>query len=199
MEISLAEAINMGIKAHKKRQFDEAKQIYSSILAKYPNHPDVCHNMAVLYLDLNDEKSAVELFSKAINANPQVAQYWISYLNTLISLKRMDEARKIYQQAEQIGITRDPFQKIRERLANIDSDHELNCKSPPKAAQLTTKQVAGVADIHRDTLLRWLRKGLIPEPKRNHKGWRLFTTEEAEAVRKFAIYGDMDSSNGEKF
>jgi site-specific DNA-methyltransferase (cytosine-N4-specific) len=52
--------------------------------------------------------------------------------------------------------------------------------------RLSTADVAHKASVHRDTLLRWLRKGHVPEPKRDRHGWRVFTPEEADAVAAFA-------------
>lgn len=51
---------------------------------------------------------------------------------------------------------------------------------------LSTAEVALRAGVHRDTLLRWLRSGLIPEPGRNRHGWRTFSDEEVSAVISFA-------------
>ena len=47
---------------------------------------------------------------------------------------------------------------------------------------LSTAQVAAMSGVHRDTLLRWLRQGRVPEPARDGRGWRAFTRAEAEAV-----------------
>ena len=47
---------------------------------------------------------------------------------------------------------------------------------------LSTAQVAAKAGVHRDTLLRWLRQGRVPEPARDGRGWRAFTQAEAEAI-----------------
>lgn len=54
------------------------------------------------------------------------------------------------------------------------------------SASFSTQQVAKMANVHRDTLLRWLREGRIPEPQRDRNGWRVFTQEEAQAVATFA-------------
>jgi excisionase family DNA binding protein len=53
----------------------------------------------------------------------------------------------------------------------------------------TTKQVAEMAGIHKDTLLRWLREGKIEEPKRNKNGWRLFAPDDAHIVANYANSG----------
>lgn len=50
----------------------------------------------------------------------------------------------------------------------------------------STAGVARQAGVHRDTLLRWLRAGLIPEPSRDRHGWRAFTEVEAKAVASYA-------------
>lgn len=51
---------------------------------------------------------------------------------------------------------------------------------------LSTAEVARRAGVHRDTLLRWLRRGLVMEPNRNRNGWRTFSEQEAGAVISFA-------------
>lgn len=51
---------------------------------------------------------------------------------------------------------------------------------------MTTAEVAERVGVHKDTLLRWLREGLIPEPARNHFNWRMFSNAEVEAAVRFA-------------
>jgi DNA modification methylase len=50
----------------------------------------------------------------------------------------------------------------------------------------SSAEVASKAGVHKDTLLRWLRQGLVPEPRRDRHGWRIFTEEEALWVEEFA-------------
>lgn len=60
--------------------------------------------------------------------------------------------------------------------------------------QLTTHEVAQMAQVHRDTLLRWLREGRMPEPACDRNGWRIFTLEEAQAVVRYAQIGELKSA-----
>ena len=60
----------------------------------------------------------------------------------------------------------------------------------------TTAQVAGMAGVHRDTLLRWLRERSVPEPRRDRHGWRVFTAREAAAIAAFARGGEIDAEVG---
>ena len=48
-----------------------------------------------------------------------------------------------------------------------------------------TKEASKIAGVHRDTLLRWLREGKIPEPKRNRNNWRIFSKKEIESIIYF--------------
>jgi excisionase family DNA binding protein len=47
-------------------------------------------------------------------------------------------------------------------------------------------EVAAQANVSRDTLLRWLKAGKIPEPSRNRNNYRIFTEQECAAVVRFA-------------
>jgi site-specific DNA-methyltransferase (cytosine-N4-specific) len=51
---------------------------------------------------------------------------------------------------------------------------------------LSTADVARLAGVHKDTLLRWLRSGLVQEPGRDRHGWRFFSGPEAQAVVAYA-------------
>lgn len=60
--------------------------------------------------------------------------------------------------------------------------------------RLSTADVARLAGVHKDTLLRWLRTGLVPEPQRNRHGWRYFSEHEVQAVVTFAKSTTEDTS-----
>lgn len=49
-----------------------------------------------------------------------------------------------------------------------------------------TSEVARRAGVHRDTLLRWLRAGLVKEPRRDRHGWRAFSLDEMEEIIAYA-------------
>lgn len=62
--------------------------------------------------------------------------------------------------------------------------------------RLSTAEVAQLAGVHKDTLLRWLRGGLVPEPARDRHGWRFFSATQANAVVSFAQSSNDNSSRG---
>src|SRR5437016_1590852 len=59
----------------------------------------------------------------------------------------------------------------------------------------STREVATMAGVHRDTLLRWLREGRISEPSRDRNNWRIFTPGEVDAVVQYAAQQPAQSAN----
>src|SRR5262245_37955834 len=64
-----------------------------------------------------------------------------------------------------------------------------------KEDSLSTAEVAELAGVHRDTLLRWLRQGLVPEPGRDRRGWRTFSRSEATQIVRFADGGPLTTAS----
>ena len=186
MEISINEALNRAIMAQKVGHFEKATSLYTAILEKKPYHPDVNHNMGVLTYSIGKIDQAISFFESAIKSNPDIPQYWLSYINMLIEQNRIDEANETFEKAFKKGVTKDPFEEIKQKLGETHS-HRNSSSDPSRLPRyLTTSIVAKKAGVHRDTLLRWLRTGLIPEPTRDGKGWRKFTLEETNAILLFA-------------
>ncbi len=47
-------------------------------------------------------------------------------------------------------------------------------------------EVAALAGISKNTLLRWLKAGKVPEVARDRNGWRIFSEEDVARVRAHA-------------
>ena len=48
MELTIEQALQLGIAAHKKGNLQEAERLYRVILQSQPDHPDANHNLGVL-------------------------------------------------------------------------------------------------------------------------------------------------------
>jgi site-specific DNA-methyltransferase (cytosine-N4-specific) len=49
----------------------------------------------------------------------------------------------------------------------------------------STRQVADKVGVSKETILRWLRAGKIPEPDRDRNGWRIFSDKEIKEILRF--------------
>ena len=84
MELTLEEALQKAVAAHKAGQTQEADRLYTAILQAQPAHPDANHNMGVLTVGLGKVKEALPFFKTALKADPSIGQFWLSYIDALI-------------------------------------------------------------------------------------------------------------------
>ena len=116
MELTLDQALQKGIEAHKAGKAQEADRYYTAILKANPKHADANHNMGVLAVGVGKVEQALPFFKTALETNPSMAQYWISYIDVLIKLDRIADAKAVFDQAKSKGATGDGFEQIKERL-----------------------------------------------------------------------------------
>ena len=137
MELTLDQALQKGIEAHKAGKVQEADRYYTAILKANPKHSDANHNMGVLAVSLGKVEAALPFFKTAIGANPSIAQYWLSYIDALIKLDRLVDAKAVFDQAKSKGVKGDAFEQIEQRLdvyKNPDAPivGHSDMKDPPK-------------------------------------------------------------------
>ena len=77
--------------------------------------------MGVLAVGLGKVETALPFFKTAIGANPDIAQYWLSYINALIKLERLAEAKAVFDQAKSNGAAGEGFDQLEKRLASSPS------------------------------------------------------------------------------
>ena len=78
MRLSVEEALQQGINAHKEGKLQDAERLYRAILQSQPTHPDANHNLGVLAVSVNKAGAALPLFKTALEANPKIEQFWLS-------------------------------------------------------------------------------------------------------------------------
>ena len=115
-ELTLDQALQKGVEAHKAGNAQEADRYYTAILKAQPNHPDANHNMGVLAVGVGKLEMALPFFEKAIEVNSTIAQFWLSLIDTLIKLQRFDEAQSILKRAKANGFNTDSFNKLEKQI-----------------------------------------------------------------------------------
>ena len=103
MKLSIENTLDEGIEAHKAGQIQKADTLYTNILNSNPMHPDANHNKGVLMASNGKVEEALPFFEKALKANSGVAQFWRSYIESLIKLKRITKAKAVLAQAKELG------------------------------------------------------------------------------------------------
>ena len=104
MELTLDQALQQGVEAHKAGQVQDADRLYTAILKAQPKHPDANHNMGVLAVGVDKVQEALPFFKVALEVNPSIAQFWLSYIDAFIKLERLAAAKA---KGVQLGAYRD--------------------------------------------------------------------------------------------
>ena len=121
MEITIEQALQQGVAAHKEGKLQEAERLYRAILQSQSAHPDANHNLGVLAVSLNKVDAALPLFKTALEANPKIEQFWLSYIDALIKLGQLDNARQILQQGKASGLTGEKIDQLEVQLGSTAS------------------------------------------------------------------------------
>jgi len=103
MELTIEQALQQGVAAHKEGKLQDAERLYRAILQSQPAHPDANHNLGLLAVSVNKADAALPLFKTALEANPKIEQFWLSYLDALIKEKQFDDAKQVLEQAKKKG------------------------------------------------------------------------------------------------
>jgi predicted Zn-dependent protease len=140
MELTIDEALQKAVEAHKAGKIQEAERFYTAILQAQPKHPDANHNMGVLAVGVGKVQESLSFFKAALEANPEIGQYWLSYIDVLIRLNRIIDAKTVFDQAKNEGIKGEAFDQ---REASLNLNHKAGASS--KAEQLIKKAI-----IHRE-------------------------------------------------
>ena len=131
MELTTDEALQQGIAAHRAGKLEDAEKLYKAILTSHPKHPDANHNLGILAVGVGKLDESVPYFKTALEASPNVEQFWFSYIDTLIKLGHLDGARQVIQQGRGVGLKGAKIDGLEARLGS-----SLPSSSDPSKDQL---------------------------------------------------------------
>ena len=104
MKLTIEQTLQQGVTAHKEGKLQDAERLYRAILQSQPAHPDANHNLGILAVSVNKADVALPLFKTALETNPKIELFWLSYINALIKEKQFDNAKQALKQADKQGV-----------------------------------------------------------------------------------------------
>jgi len=128
MELTIEQALQQGVAAHKERKLQDAERLYRAILQSEPLHPDANHNLGVIAVSFNKADVALPLFKTALEANPRIEQFWLSYIDALIKANQLKGAEQVIKKAKRNGFN---AKKMNALLSQSKS--RTNTKVPSQA------------------------------------------------------------------
>jgi tetratricopeptide (TPR) repeat protein len=130
MELTITQALQQAIAAHKEGKLQEAEHLYRAILQSQPEHPDANHNLGVLAVSVGKVEGALPYLKAALEANPKIEQFWLSYIEALIKAKQYDKGESILANAQKFGFTREKFDSVRAQLTRLNHDVRIEKAGP---------------------------------------------------------------------
>ena len=140
MELTIEQALQQGIAAHKEGKLQDADRLYRAILQSQPLHPDANHNLGVLAVSVNNVDAALPLFKTALEANPNIEQFWISYIDALIKEKQFNNAKQVLEQAKKQGVAGEKLNVLETQLTPTTKVNEPKSASQKKSLTLSEKR-----------------------------------------------------------
>ncbi|MDA9271178.1 tetratricopeptide repeat protein, partial [Planktomarina temperata] len=134
-----------GLKLHKSGKVELACQVYNLVLNANPEHSMANHNMGALAVDIGKVQEALPFFEAALEANADVAQFWVSYIDALINVERIADAQAVFGQAKSNGAQGDGFDQLEQRLDEASQE------------PLKGKQVASEPQLKQPNILDTLK------------------------------------------
>ena len=130
MELTIEQALQQGITAHREGKLQDAARLYRAILQSQPAHPDANHNLGVLEVSANKPGAALPLLKNALESNPKIEQFWLSYIDALIQEKQFELAKQVLDQAKKQGLEGETLNALGVKLASKNEADDIIDESP---------------------------------------------------------------------
>lgn len=145
MELTIEQALQQAVEAHKAGKLQDAEALYRAILQVQPKHPDANHNLGVLAVSLNKSELALPLLKTALEANPNQGQFWLSYVDALIKTNQLEIAKSVLEQGKKLGLAGervDAFEAQSAPIEVVEKSESILQKQPSSFTQQRKKASA---------------------------------------------------------
>ena len=100
--------------------------------------------MGVLAVGVGKVEQALPFFKTALEANPATAQFWLSYIDALIKLDKLADAKAVFDQAKSKGAKGDGIDKLEQSLNEASKRYSTDdtLTETPETNQSRTLDIA---------------------------------------------------------
>jgi len=119
MELTVDQMLQQGVTAHNAGNLQEAERLYRTILQVQPKHPDANHNLGLIAVSMKQSGVALPLFKSAIDVNPNIEQFWLSYIEALITERQFDNAKRALKKGKKKGVAKEKLKTLTRKLASV--------------------------------------------------------------------------------
>lgn len=132
LDEALAQALEKALACHATGYLCEAEQLYRAIVQARPDHPQANHQLGLLEVQREQPVASLAHFLAALEAAPDVSQYWLSYIDALLLAGQTDTARQVLVLGREQGLTGEAVEALALRLAVDEPGGPSQEASEPK-------------------------------------------------------------------
>jgi len=131
MERTVDQTLAQGNAAFNQGKLQEAKRLYKTVLQVQPKHADANHNLGLIAVSMNQSGLALPLFKSAIGVNPNIEQYWLSYIEALITERQFEDAKQALKKGKRKGVAKEKLKALKKKLVSVKAGN-VRTLSPPE-------------------------------------------------------------------
>jgi Tfp pilus assembly protein PilF len=132
MELTVDQMLQQGVAAHNAGNLQEAERLYRAMLEVQPKHPDANHNLGLIAVSMNQPGVALPLFKSAIDVNPNIEQFWLSYIEALITERQFKNAKQALKKGKKKGIAKEKLKALTQKLVSVKAGN-IPIQAPSQA------------------------------------------------------------------
>ena len=115
MELTVDQMLQQAVAAHNQGNLQEADRLYTAILQAQPKHPDANHNLGLIAVAMNQSELATVISKLKMN-NPNIEQFWVSYIDALVKANQLKDAKQAIKKAKKKGFDAKKLQALLSQL-----------------------------------------------------------------------------------
>ena len=116
MELTVDQLLQQAVAAHNENKLQKAEGLYRTIFQTQPNHAYANHNLGLIAISMNKIEAALLLFKTALDANPNIEQFWLSYIDALIQERQFEIAKRALKKGKKRGVAKDKLTALTKQL-----------------------------------------------------------------------------------
>lgn len=106
------EVIGMALVHQDEGRLEQAEQLYLEILSMQPDHVVANHNLGMIEAKLRGAQVALPRLKKAVLAQPEIEQLWISYINGLMQISTIEAVVEALELGQKYGLSAEMAQDL---------------------------------------------------------------------------------------
>ncbi len=112
LQQAMNDVLQMALQHQSAGNIEQAAHLYLEIIDIQPKHAEANHNLGVIEADKNGALSALPRLEMAVQAKPEIEQYWVSYIDALMQSGAADTAADAIEVGKKYGLRNETAQML---------------------------------------------------------------------------------------